>query len=258
MTAVFDAWSAYYDAFYGSKDYATEVAYVDGLITQHAPGAASILDLGCGTGSHALEFALRGFTVHGVDTSESMLAIARRKQAAATPSIREAVSFSHGDVRQYRSNDTVDVVTSLFHVMSYQTTDHDVMATFDTAAAALTPGGLLVFDVWFGPAVEAIKPEERTRTVSIGTRMVSRLATPLWHPADRTVEVVFDVAVQDREQGVDSSFVERHLMRYFFLPELRAMLDAAGFDELACHGWLGTSAPTSDDWSVCIVARRKG
>ena len=40
---------------------------------------SSILDIGCGTGSHALPFADMGYAVTGVDISEDMLEIARKK-----------------------------------------------------------------------------------------------------------------------------------------------------------------------------------
>ena len=55
---------------------------------------------------------------------------------------------------------TFDAVIALFHVVSYQTTEHDLRATFATAARHLNPGGVLLFDVWHGPAVLAQQPEQ--------------------------------------------------------------------------------------------------
>jgi SAM-dependent methyltransferase len=41
-----------------------------------------ILDIGCGTGRHAVELAARGYDLTGIDLSDSMLARAREKAAA--------------------------------------------------------------------------------------------------------------------------------------------------------------------------------
>ena len=47
-----------------------------------------ILDIGCGTGRHSIELTRRGYTVTGVDLSDSQLARAREKAAADKLAIR--------------------------------------------------------------------------------------------------------------------------------------------------------------------------
>ena len=79
---VFGESARYYDSLYADKDYAAEVAYVDGLIQRYAPGARSVLDLGCGTGRHAIEFAERGYSVLGIDRSRNMLNQAQAHKGA--------------------------------------------------------------------------------------------------------------------------------------------------------------------------------
>lgn len=53
-----------------------------------------VLDLGCGTGRHLAQFAAKGFEMTGVDLSDHMLALARRKLAAA----RASATLIHGDI----------------------------------------------------------------------------------------------------------------------------------------------------------------
>ena len=55
----------------------------------------TILDVGCGTGRHAIELARRGYTVTGVDLSESQLDRARQKASQANVT----VSFIRRDAR---------------------------------------------------------------------------------------------------------------------------------------------------------------
>ena len=55
-----------------------------------------ILDIGCGTGRHAIELAKRGYRVTGVDLSETLLARAREKAAAAGVTVH----FRRHDARE--------------------------------------------------------------------------------------------------------------------------------------------------------------
>ena len=66
--AVFYSYAQYYDLLYREKDYPGEVDYVDALIKKYAVNdARTILDLGCGTGGHAILLARKGYRVTGVD-----------------------------------------------------------------------------------------------------------------------------------------------------------------------------------------------
>jgi len=77
--SVFGSYARYYDLLYRDKDYAAEAADALRRIRAHSPQARRILELGCGTGLHAIELARRGCQVTGIDISEPMLESARRR-----------------------------------------------------------------------------------------------------------------------------------------------------------------------------------
>ena len=52
-----------------------------------------ILDIGCGTGRHAIELAGRGYGVTGFDLSEGQIRRAREKAAAAGVAVDDAAEF---------------------------------------------------------------------------------------------------------------------------------------------------------------------
>lgn len=252
----FGVYARYYDLFYGEKDYAGEAAFVHGILREHGLPAAEILEIGCGTGRHALELAAHGHGVHGIDLSEGMLERAAELRAGAGAHT-ESLSFEFGDARTYRSGRTFDAVISLFHVMSYQTSNDDLLAAFRTAAVHLAPGGLFVFDCWYGPAVLSERPERRERTLSDDAVEVSRVATPAMDAQSDVCEVRYDISVTDRLTGATESLSELHPMRYLFSPEVAIALDVCGLDMVAqCE--FGTGQPLSfSTWNGCFVARKR-
>ena len=246
---VFGDYSRYYDLLYREKDYAGEAAYVARLIRAARPEATCILDLGCGTGRHARELAALGFTVTGVDRSAEMVALARQLPTAG-------VRFFEGDLGTVRLDERFDVVTSLFHVFSYQTTNEALSAAFATAHAHLRDGGILIFDVWYGPAVLSDPPAVRVKRLSNDETEILRISEPTLHANRNVVDVNFEVLIRDRNKGTTSRLTERHEMRYLFTPEIEAFAAAAGMKLLASEEWLSGKPPGLGTWGVVFACER--
>jgi trans-aconitate methyltransferase len=131
----------WYDGFYDVKDYATEAAAVIALVDRIVPGAATLVDVACGTGRH-LEHFVRRFRCEGTDLDENMLGAARRRLPE--------VPFTPADLVTLHLGRTFDVVTCLFSSIGYCRT-LDRLAAMAALAAHLNPGGLLVVEPWFVP-----------------------------------------------------------------------------------------------------------
>lgn len=253
--SVFSSYARYYDLLYRDKDYAAEAEYVAGLIRKFHPSAKSILELGSGTGIHASLLAEKGFTVHGVERSEEMINIARQN-VANHPTIQPSNPlFSQGDLRSIRLSKFFDVVISLFHVISYQTTNEDVAAAFETARQHLNPGGVFIFDVWYGPAVLTERPDVRIKRMADDQTEITRLAEPVLHPNENIVDVNYQVFVRDLTCQTVAELKETHAMRYFFKPEIELFAKQAGFQCQHAEEWLSCKAIGCDTWGVCFVMK---
>ena len=106
MEAIFDKYAQDYDRWFttpaGRKVFDLELDTLLEVI--HPSPGMKLLDVGIGTGLFALEFAKRGMDVSGIDPSEEMIAIAKKRGLKAKIGTGESIPFPE---------DLFDVVLSM-------------------------------------------------------------------------------------------------------------------------------------------------
>lgn len=251
---VFGDYSRYYNLLYKDKDYTAEVEFVRERLVGAGCRPQALLDLGCGTGRHALEMARQGLAVTGVDMSETMLDMGR--DMLSVSNVMRKPSLLLGDARSVRLGQTFDAVTSLFHFMSYQTSEKDALAVLTTAREHLKPGGVFLFDFWYGPGVLTDPPTKRQRTMEDDRTLVVRRAIPLHKVNDNVVEVNYHVTLTDKDSGKQSQLCETHSMRYWFMPELRYFAHYSGFTVVGEGAWMQEDMPHERTWNAWMAVQR--
>jgi SAM-dependent methyltransferase len=252
MTDVFGhEYAEAYDLLYAEKDYKAECDLLERIFRESGRAVRTILDLGCGTGAHAIRLAQRGYSVVGVDLSAEMLRLAgERAESTSTD-----VELVMGDVRSVDLGRTFDAVICMFAVLGYQTTDADVADTLGTVRKHLARGGPFVFDVWYGPAVEAIQPEERVKTLKSNGVDIERRASAVLDRETHVCAVTYRLTT--RRSGLPPAVVEEsHRMRYFFADELASLVGQAGLalGDLRPFPDIG-GPPTETTWNAYGVCR---
>jgi SAM-dependent methyltransferase len=250
---VFGNYAQYYDLLYRDKEYTKEAQFIHSLIQTHAPGSKNILELGCGTGNHAMLLAQIGYNVHGVDLSMEMLERAHERVFQCSQGLGDQLKFTAGDIREVRLNQKFEVVISLFHVISYQTTNKDLLAAFTTAKTHLQAGGIFIFDVWYGPAVLRETPQVRVKHLENELIEVTRIAEPLIHPNENYVDVNYHVFVKDKQTAAVEELRETHRMRYLFKPEVELLLDQLQMELVDHKEWLTNREASLDTWGTYFV-----
>lgn len=243
-----------YDAIYREKDYEGEVDLIERILARYGlDGPKRLLDLGCGTGNHALPLARRGHSVVGVDRSPPMLARARAKAAAA--GLASPPEFHEGDIRELDLGESFDAVLMMFTVLGYQYEEADLMATLATVRRHLEPGGLFIFDVWNGPAVLADRPGERRISVTDESTRITRQTRAALDIPRHLCRVSFDLQRIDAG-GRAEEWREEHVLRYYFPQELELALHQNRLDLLQFRGFPNDKLPPDERaWNVIGVAR---
>src|SRR2546427_8058403 len=78
--STYGRFARYYDIIYHNLvNYEGDVDFIEAVFRRYRVNPRTILDLGCGTGSHDIPLARRGYQVTGLDQSPAMLSLARKR-----------------------------------------------------------------------------------------------------------------------------------------------------------------------------------
>lgn len=250
---VFKEYSKYYDLLYQNKKYREEALFIDKLIKEYKPEANTLLDLGCGTGTHDFIFAELGYQITGVDQSEQMLEVARNRHGAdRKKGGQENPVFVQGSLTNFSLEDNrkVDIIVSLFDVVCYLT-DY---ASFNEMGCRLkeylSPGGLFIFDCWYAPAVYTLKPEVTVKRFENDEYFLTRVAESQLSSIRNNLVVDYDIYIKNKKDGLISNITERHDVRFFFDEELDALLGKHSFKRIFRKVWFSDEEPNEKNWSV--------
>lgn len=132
-----------YDRYAHTKGTVQEIDHVISALGLRA--GERVLDVGCGTGRHAIELARRGIDVHGVDISQRFVDIARSR-ASDGPA-----TFERGDARSLDFDAEFDAVICLCQgAFGMMTADGDDAAVVAGLARSLRPEGRLALSAFNG------------------------------------------------------------------------------------------------------------
>jgi SAM-dependent methyltransferase len=151
-------------------------------------------------------------------------------------------------------NEKFDVVVALFHVISYQTSNQDIRSALTNVKRHLKKDGIFIFDFWYGPAVLSERPETRSKTFEDADMIIKRLAQPVLKINENVVDVNYKISFEEKQTGKTGSAAETHSMRYFFIPEIRMLLENAKLTPDHFSEWMTGKELTDKSWSAIAVA----
>jgi len=241
-----DVWREFFDSF--APQYMNEVFTVDSVREAaflaevlDLPAGAAVLDIGCGTGRHAVELAKHGYRVTGLDISRGMLAEAAKAAAVAGVELElieaDATSFD----LDRRFDAAVCLCEGAFTLVGADDpVEHD-LAILRCALAALEPQAPFVL------------------TALNGLRTI-RDATPE-QVADGRFDPMTLCQAYDMEWEAPDGPRSLPMRERGYVPsELSLLCRTAGF--AVEHVWGGTAGAWGrrpvdlDEWEIMVVMRR--
>ena len=239
----------YYDMTRQFRDYQAEAEFVDAVVKRYRSDASCLLDICCGTGSHAILLAEKGYEIVGVDLSEEMLTIAKQKFKCAG----RTAKFINADARTLECDAEFDVAYCLGGSFMLLTNYEDINRCLAGVRRALKPGGIFIFSVDNGwdmldvPTKKFVSEEGGTKVVWLESGYVDRMKRVRHLDWTWIIEDSGNVSI---ESGVEE-------LRIFFHDELQMLMVNAGFEITAMFGDRSIDVPfQADSKHIVVVANR--
>lgn len=206
-----------YDLLHAAiKNYEQEATNIISLVDARLPEAATLLDVGCGTGLH-LSHLQKRFRCMGIDLSAQQLAIARDRL--------KGIPLIEGDMRDFHLEEQFDVITCLFGAIGYMRTKKDLVHALRTMGLHLRSGGILILEPWYFTTswIPGLIVHE---TLDYPDLKISRMTSSSGRGRLSRMEMVYMIG---KPESI-TTFRENHTMGLFSKDEYLFACAAAGFD----------------------------
>jgi SAM-dependent methyltransferase len=229
-----------------SRVFLDEINFLDRLFQKYK--LQSILDLGCGTGEHVYAIQQRGYSIFGMDSSQNMLEVAKRRYTQC--------NFFLGELQKFELERHVDGMICLFGTFNYLISDSEVNQALSKIYHNLKSNGILFLEIWNSIPVYKIKKKPIT-PVSIsrlGNSIVKRnrgFKVSKSETSESLVEVnfIFDL---------DSKIIkDKHIMRVFTKEEIVLALEKNQFQVLEILGGYHKEQFTTNSIRMLLICKKK-
>jgi SAM-dependent methyltransferase len=236
-------WRELYPYMFPPERFAAAPGQVDQVLSLARSSGGALLDLCCGPGRHAVEFARRGFRVTGVDRSPFLLQRARER--AAETGI--TVEWVQADMRRFERASAFDVVCSLFTSFGYFEREDEDLEVLRHVQESLKPGGVLVLEVLGKERLARVYQPTVCAEFPDGALLLQRHEIrDDWSRVRNEWRLLKD--------GQYRTFDFEHTI--YSGRELKERLLASGFPEVQLFGDLGGTAFGVDSARLVAVARK--
>ena len=189
-------------------------SFLDELWSADPEGVRTVLDLCCGTGLLADELIARGYRVAGVDASDAMLDLARKRLGPEVP-------LSRMSLPELAVEGVFDAAVCTFDGFNYLT-PNEFRLTMTALALRLRPAGWLVFDLHTDAMMEFTLANPVVAGESAGNDFV---ISSVVDPDARTCETTIELT----PPGDGDAFSEQHRQYFHTDADVRSALEDAGF-----------------------------
>ena len=235
-----------YDLFMDNVPYEIWGEYLLDRLLEYGIRDGLVLDLGCGTGKMTRFLAKEGYDMIGVDVSQEMLGIAAEKESEGKP-----ILYLNQDMREFELYGTVRAVVSVCDTLNYLTEQEDLLSVFKLVNNYLDPGGIFIFEMNTIYKYEVVLGEN---TICENREECSFIWENYYDKESRINEYDMTFFVRDEDNRYEK-FQETHYQKGYDLKEIRALLEMAGLEFVACFGEDTLEFPKEDCERAYFIAR---
>ena len=244
----FKKYAKYYDNIYSDKNYCNETKYLIKIIKKFT-NKKKVLEVGCGSGGHAIEFSKLGYQILGLDKSSYMIKIAKRKSKKTKFIVKDAVQFNF--------NRKFNIVILNFHVINFIKKKVDLKIFFQNCHKSLSKNGLLIFDFINKDALQIFKPKNKLKIINIEKKniKITRQTKPFLKNNKSILNILFLLKVFKKGKLVDK-FREIHKLKIYSFKEYLKFSNAY-FDYINDYSCMKLKKIDKKSWSGLLILKKK-
>lgn len=207
----------YYDLLYQQKDYKSETDFILKIIHKYKIRKNSLLDVGCGTGTHLSLMQNEFKILYGIDLNSEILKAAKKKAPKA--------KFLNMGMADFKIKCKFNVITCLYSVFNYNLDIRSAIKTLKNFYRHLGNGGIVIIALYN----ERSKDKKISLHVGENHRVkVAGINQYKYFPKEKVVKSDYLLLIKDKGR-VDFDIEMKDTLRIFSPKEINSMVKPAGF-----------------------------
>ena len=207
-----------YDSLMDQQDfYEGYYNFIINILQKFDFNPKNILDLGCGTGKLAEIFLTNSYSIEGLDLSDTMLAIARKR----------GLKVYQGNMADFSLGKKYGLIMSIFDSINYLQNKLQLQKCFRRIYAHLDNNGLFIFDVNSDYKINDYIPNvNKTGHYRIGNTDV------IWENSHNPDTWIAKITMVEAGR----KYFEEHVEKAYSLKAIRELLEKSGFEITGVYG----------------------
>jgi len=228
---MYKEWAEFYDLLYGSQGQNRDIPFLTGMVMKYG---GPVLECACGTGRVTIPIAKEGFEIYGIDTSEEMLAVLRKKLSGLPEGTRKRIDYAKRDMKDFdlgrKFRTCIIPFTSLYHLE----TDEEMRKFFRCVNKHLETNGTFIVDVFdFNPETPQGKFKLETEAKDPKGRVIKKYGKTVFGKK-QTNDCWFKIVIENK--GKKREITRKFKLHYLLYDQMWKMLEDSGFRVLEVYG----------------------
>jgi ubiquinone/menaquinone biosynthesis C-methylase UbiE len=236
-----------YDTVMKDMPYSEWIRYLEDLLIKFGPARKEILDVACGTGTMLIKLAKKGYNCTGIDFSEEMLKIARKKAGSASLKIK----FIRQDMKNLKVKRKIPIVTCMYDSINYLLEKKEIKSFLRGVYSLLDNGGIFVFDMNTEYALKNIWDNKTTYSDIPKMTLISKSNYDAKKKTAYLRLTIFALINKNYEK-----ISEIHKEKAYTLKDMRNMLKKEGFKHITAYKDRTFNSPDRKTGRVWFIAKK--
>lgn len=250
----------YFEIAFQHRDIGRECDFIESVTELYSKtDNRKVLDVFCGTGAHILELLRRGYEADGFDVTDPMLNYVRSKidPASYQPKLWK------DNLENFKVDCEYGVLTNMLTSFNYITTNESVLSHIESAAKALSYGGLYIIEMNHPRDILSSGTSAPNRWVEVRGDIEIEMDWDYKSAQLDYIDQVYNMTgkMTIREGGKEKILTSEERIRIYLYQEMRALISLSGWLNLvkafgAFH--LDQELDSSDaSWRMILILRKE-